>query len=152
MHAVNDRIGWLSSEAIDHIAERLDLGPAEVYGVATFYALFSTTERPPRQVHVCVDLACRTDDGPTTDTLPAGAHPSPCLGLCERAPAALVVEAGEPVRRAVAGAIDPVAAADWVGGAWPGAEAAPEAAVPQVGSDRLVLLHRVGRLDPLETS
>ena len=34
LHAVNDRVGWLSQEAIDHIAERLDLGPAEVYGVA----------------------------------------------------------------------------------------------------------------------
>ena len=64
LHAVNDRVGWLSQPAIDHIAERLDIGPAEVYGVASFYALFSLTERPARQVHVCIDLACRAAGGP----------------------------------------------------------------------------------------
>ena len=40
LHAVNDRVGWLTAEAIDHIAERPDISPAEVYGVATFYSLF----------------------------------------------------------------------------------------------------------------
>ena len=82
LHAVNDRVGWLSPTAIDHIAERLDLGPAEVYGVASFYALFSMTERPGHQVHVCIDLACRSAGGPTETDLPAGAHASPCLGQC----------------------------------------------------------------------
>ena len=33
--------------------------PAEAYGVATFYALFATTPRPPVVVHVCDDIACR---------------------------------------------------------------------------------------------
>ena len=33
--------------------------PADVYGVATFYALFSVDERPPRVVHICDDIACR---------------------------------------------------------------------------------------------
>ena len=35
------------------------------------------------------------------DQLPAGAHPSPCLGVCERAPAALVIESGDPARHEV---------------------------------------------------
>ena len=129
LHAVNDRVGWLSQAAIDHIAERLDLGPAEVYGVASFYALFSTDERPPHQVHVCTDLACRAN-GSVPDSLPRGAHESPCLGVCERGSASLTIDAGVEVRRA----IDP--------------EPAPEAAVPQAGDDGLVLLRRAGRGDP----
>ena len=89
LHAVNDRVGWISRGAINYIAERLDVAPAEIYGVATFYALFSIDERPARQVHVCVDLACRAAGGLAEHDLPPGTHPSPCLGACERAPAAL---------------------------------------------------------------
>ena len=87
LHAVNDRVGWISRGAINHIAERLDVAPADIYGVATFYALFSTVERPPHQVHVCVDLVCRAAGGPTERNLPVGTIASPCLGVCERAPA-----------------------------------------------------------------
>ncbi len=94
LHAVNDRVGWISRGAINHIASRLDVAPAEIYGVATFYGLFSTTERDARQVHVCIDLACQIAGA----TVPAGAHESPCLGLCERAPAVLLIEAGEQPR------------------------------------------------------
>ena len=39
--------------------ERLAVPPAEAYGVATFYALLSTTPRPPVVAHVCDDIACR---------------------------------------------------------------------------------------------
>jgi len=36
-HALQDRIGWISSEALDYICQRLDIPPAEAYGVASFY-------------------------------------------------------------------------------------------------------------------
>ena len=39
-------------------AARLAVPPAEAYGVATFYALFSIEPRPPRVAHVCDDIAC----------------------------------------------------------------------------------------------
>src|SRR4029450_10415256 len=52
LHAVNDRVGWISSTAIDHIAERLDVSPAEVYGVASFYPLFALAPRGPPPVPV----------------------------------------------------------------------------------------------------
>jgi NADH-quinone oxidoreductase subunit F len=123
LHAVNDRVGWLSQEAIDHIAERLDLGPAEVYGVATFYGLFSTSERSTHQVHVCIDLACRSAGGPTEAGLPDGTHASPCLGMCERAPAAFVVDAGSPVEQAVSGPVTRAEPRPVAAGAMPGPEA-----------------------------
>jgi NADH-quinone oxidoreductase subunit F len=154
LHAVNDRVGWISQEAIDHIAERLDISPAEVYGVATFYALLSTDARPTHQVHVCVDLACRSGGGVTERDLPAGAHPSPCLGMCERAPAAFVIDAGDPCVRAVQGhATSSVVAALAAGDAPdPDDEAPPAAAVPQIGrtGHDLVLLRRAGRIDPAD--
>ena len=148
LHAVNDRVGWISRGAINHIASRLDVAPADIYGVATFYALFSTVDRPPRQVHVCVDLACRATGGPAEDHLPVGAHPSPCLGVCERAPAALVIESGDPARHEV---LAPSTAEDLgrlVAGSWPGGEAPVVAAVPQHGDPSLELLARVGVVDP----
>jgi NADH-quinone oxidoreductase subunit F len=123
LHAVNDRVGWISRGAINHIAERLDVAPADIYGVATFYAQFSTVERPPGQVYVCVDLACRAGGGPTEHDLPAGSVAAPCLGACERAPAT-TADADPPV----------------------------VAAVPQVvaGDLSLQLLGRIGRADTLD--
>ena len=99
LHSVNDRVGYISRGAINYISQRLDIAPAEIYGVATFYALFDTNERPARQVHVCVDLACRAASGCTEETLPEGAIASPCLGTCERAPSVLVIETGVTVRQ-----------------------------------------------------
>ncbi len=61
LHAVNDRIGWISSGALNLISERLDVAPAEAYGVATFYAMFSMKSQPPKVVHVCDDIACQTN-------------------------------------------------------------------------------------------
>jgi NADH-quinone oxidoreductase subunit F len=143
LHAVNDRIGWISPAAIDHIAERLDVSPAEIYGVVTFYGLFSTQERPARQVHACVDLVCRTR-GVSEDDLPDGVHPAPCLGMCEQAPAALVTEAGEPARRVALGDVT----VDRLGDVT--AVPPPRRPIPQAGDPDLVLLRRAGRIEPLD--
>ena len=59
LHAVQSRIGWISQPALNYICRRLTVPPAEAYGVATFYALFATTPRPPIVAHVCDDIACR---------------------------------------------------------------------------------------------
>ena len=130
LHAVNDRVGWISPGAVNYIATRLDIAPAEVYGVATFYGLFSTTERVGPQLHVCVDLACQIAGVTAADAHRAGGHESPCLGLCERAPATMVVTPG----------IQPMM------------EVTPDppvvAAIPQAGDPSLVLLAHIGVVDP----
>ena len=59
LHALHDRVGWISPGALNYIARRLTIPPADVYGVATFYALFSLTPRAPRVLHVCDDVVCR---------------------------------------------------------------------------------------------
>jgi NADH-quinone oxidoreductase subunit F len=150
LHAVNDRVGWISPEAIDLIAERLDVSPAEIHGVVTFYGLFDTSPRLGRQMHVCVDLACRAAFD--VDSLPDGCHPSPCLGRCGHAPAALVIEPGTPARRTSLGDLDRTTLASLAAGG-PVVEAGVGPSitdVPQAGSEELVLLRRVGRGHPLD--
>ena len=57
LHAVNDRVGWISPEAIDDVAERLDVAPAEIHASSRSTGCSRPSPRPNRQVHVCVDLA-----------------------------------------------------------------------------------------------
>jgi NADH-quinone oxidoreductase subunit F len=152
LHAVHDVTGWISRGALDEIARRLDVAPADIYGVASFYGLFSLEPRPPRVVHVCTDLACRIA-GPEAVPAPAAGATiveSPCLGLCERAPAVLVAHYGEERAEAV---IAPASAADVAAAltaeiAGLGPEPPVAAAVPQAGDAGLVLLRRVGVVDP----
>ncbi|QIQ01742.1 NAD(P)H-dependent oxidoreductase subunit E [Streptomyces liangshanensis] len=109
LHAINDRIGWISEGALDYLCRRLTVPPAEAYGVATFYAMFAVKPRPAKVLHVCTDLACASKGSAAVcagleERLGAAGsaagglvwQPSPCLGLCERAPAALVIQAGVP--------------------------------------------------------
>jgi NADH-quinone oxidoreductase subunit F len=92
LHAVQERFGWISPGALNYVGERLRVAPAEVYGVATFYAALSTTPKPRRVVHVCDDIACIGGAQALTSSLEssgAAVEHSPCLGLCDRAPASL---------------------------------------------------------------
>ncbi|KOV66701.1 NADH dehydrogenase [Streptomyces sp. AS58] len=156
LHAINDRIGWISEGALDYLCRRLTVPPAEAYGVATFYAMFSVRPRPATVLHVCTDLACaaagaselcaaveqRTGPGIRVER-------SPCLGLCERAPAALAIRAGDPVRTAVSAPATAEAAVLAASAPDSAPEEPPAAlAVPQAGSPELTLLSRVGVVDP----
>ncbi|GHA80044.1 NADH dehydrogenase subunit F [Streptomyces tendae] len=110
LHALNDRVGWISEGALDYVCRRLTVPPAEAYGVATFYAMFSVRPRPATVLHVCTDLACTAAGaselcaavearlGPESGVK---VERSPCLGLCERAPATLTIRAGESARPGV---------------------------------------------------
>lgn len=108
LHAVQSEIGWISRGALDYVCKRLGVPPAEAYGVATFYALLATEERPPRVAHVCDDVCCRPHGAmeiisaleaefgaPGTVVDGATWHPSPCLGQCDQAPAVFMQLAGE---------------------------------------------------------
>ncbi|MFG2254329.1 NADH-ubiquinone oxidoreductase-F iron-sulfur binding region domain-containing protein [Streptomyces mirabilis] len=158
LHAVNDRIGWISEGALDYLCRRLTVPPAEAYGVATFYAMFSVKPRPATVLHVCTDLACAAAGaaelcagvearlGPGSGV---GVERGPCLGLCERAPAVLAVRAGDPVRTAVSAPTTVARAAEAASAPGSAPEEPPAAfAVPQAGDPSLVLLSRVGVVDP----
>ncbi len=152
LHAVQKRIGWISGGAVNHIAARLDVAPAEIYGVASFYALFSLEPRPTTVVHVCDDLACRMAgaeslcaalekalgpagqpaaeaalaQGERQESKEATWLRSPCLGQCDRAPAAFFQFAGTDREDASAGFATPAAILATLAGTAPaGAGATP---------------------------
>jgi NADH-quinone oxidoreductase subunit F len=118
LHAIQNRVGWISPGALNYLALRLDVAPAEVHGVASFYGMFSLERRPQVVAHVCDDIACialGSDKlcaelerrlGPSGAPCSGGRAlwlRSQCLGLCERAPATLITSAGEkPAERVFA--------------------------------------------------
>jgi NADH-quinone oxidoreductase subunit F len=133
LHAVQERIGWISPGALDHICARLTIPPAEAYGVASFYALLRTTPAPAAVVHVCDDIACQVaaagqgagqvceqmesrfgPEGISAAGADAGANGSglawqrsPCLGQCDRGSAAMIQLAGAAAARIVLAPVEP---------------------------------------------
>jgi len=161
LRAIQDRVGWVSPGALNYASRKLDVPPAEAFGVADFYALLSTRPQPAAVAHVCDDIACKvkgadrlcaemeTMQGPEGSGLDRNTtwHRSPCLGLCERAPAALVLVAGE---RHYEQALAP-ATAEQITSALQGdgaSSTASSASIPQMGQPGLTLLRRVGQINP----
>ncbi len=169
LHAVNDRVGWVSEGALNYICRRLSVPPADAYGVASFYALFSTTPRPSLVAHVCDDLACMAagadticsdlEDKPRWQAGTPVQHDtttwlrSPCLGQCDRAPAALLSVAGttphlEPITalQSYLTVMDAMLEHD---PQHPHHRSYPQAmTLPQNNDPSLRLLRRVGRVAP----
>lgn len=164
LHAVQDRIGWISPAALDHICARLTIPPAEAYGVASFYALFRTSPSPSTVVHVCDDLACRVGgaeraceemehrfgaEGAMIGVNGTGItwQRSPCLGQCDHGSAAMIQRAGPTAARRQMAPFDPARVQQTL--VDPGEPVV--ALVPQTTTgDRssLRLLRRVGVVDP----
>ncbi|GIU99518.1 MAG: NADH dehydrogenase subunit F [Actinomycetota bacterium] len=166
LRALQARAGWVSPGGLAYVSERLGVPPAEAYGVASFYAMLSTRPRPPAVLHLCEDLACRLAGAEELAAELERLHGpegedrdgrtwlrSPCLGLCERAPAALAVHAGERPREVACAPLGQtelaafLAGGDVDGGVGPAPISAPQTADPE-GRASLVLLRRVGRVDP----
>ena len=166
LHALQSRAGWISEGALNHICERLSVPPAEAYGVASFYSMFSMSPRPPSVVHVCDDIACRVNGAEALcseleSTLGRAGEPaldgramwarSPCLGQCDRGPAALFQLAGKgrsdwTLTGATSAAI--VAGLDAGIRLQPRFDAIDPPAAPHVYADPARLLRRVGAADP----
>jgi NADH-quinone oxidoreductase subunit F len=155
LNAVQGQVGWVSSGALDYISRRLTVPPAEAYGVATFYALLSTESRPRRVAHVCDDIACQLAGAETLcGDLEKAIGPeggawfrSPCLGQCERAPAALLQLAGEDdwtLTSATSATIADSLSGKRVESALP--SAAPQTHAPR--AEGLRILRRIGRASP----
>jgi NADH-quinone oxidoreductase E subunit len=58
LHKVQSIFGYLSDEVQERVAEALDVPLSEVYGVATFYSLFSLKPQGQYKIGVCLGTAC----------------------------------------------------------------------------------------------
>jgi NADH-quinone oxidoreductase subunit F len=111
LHAAQKVYGWLPEDVTAEIAKSLRVPLADVHGVIEFYTLFYNQPVGKRIIRICTDPACALKDADGIlkhfcshhGIEPGGTKPdqsltieaSPCLGLCEQAPAALVDDQAE---------------------------------------------------------
>jgi NADH-quinone oxidoreductase subunit F len=160
LHALQGRVGWISEGGMNYVCQRLSVPPAEAYGVASFYAMFSLEPRPRTVVHVCDDIACRVNGAESLiERLEEALGPgrsgglirSPCLGMCERAPAALLQSAGHEASDVSIGDVTVEMLNPFLhGGGW--IESPSNGSLGRQPRAGLRLLRRVGVVDPRSLS
>ena len=100
--------GWISNESVEAIATHLDISPAEVDSVATFYNLIFRKPVGRHVILICDSISCyvmgytsiykaiseklQAKFGETTSDKRFTILPNCCLGCCDRAPALMVDE------------------------------------------------------------
>ena len=118
LHRVQHRYGYISREALQVVAEQLEMFPAHVYGAASFYDEYRL--EPPAQTTIrwCSGPACRLENangirdamlatlgfedlGERTDDNRVELVNGQCNGACEQAPLVWIEEPLERKRRAV---------------------------------------------------
>ncbi|MCI0519628.1 MAG: NAD(P)H-dependent oxidoreductase subunit E [Chloroflexi bacterium] len=94
---LQDQRGGLSQADIAQVARSLRIPAERAYGVASFYTMLSLPPRPQGVVRVCDGPVCWLKRAATVrqaldESPPPGytVERTSCLGLCDRAPAALV--------------------------------------------------------------
>lgn len=99
-------MGYIAPEAVDYIAHELDIPAAEMFGVATFYAMFRLQPEGKHVIRLCRGTACHVQgsarigeqiqrhlsisDGETTSDGLFTLHFVACLGACGLAPVMMV--------------------------------------------------------------
>jgi NADH-quinone oxidoreductase subunit E len=108
LHLVQHTYGWIPTQAIQEVAEFLELAPAEVLDTATFYEEYWLKPKGKYLLQVCRSLACEIcgsrdltehlmkklniEVGETTEDKKFTLVELECLGSCGTAPAVLVNE------------------------------------------------------------
>jgi len=106
LHAAQKIYGWISEPVATQISKSLNMPLVDIHGVIEFYSLFYNEPVGKRIIRVCTDQACALkggdkllnhlchhydiQPGQTTRDLALTIEASPCLGLCQQAPVALV--------------------------------------------------------------
>ncbi|QGU94066.1 NADH-quinone oxidoreductase subunit NuoE [Clostridium bovifaecis] len=58
LHEVQSLYGYLPEDALHIVAKELKIAMAEIYGVATFYSLFTLEPKGEHTIRVCMGTAC----------------------------------------------------------------------------------------------
>jgi len=104
--AQEENDGWIPREAMKDIADFLELAPAEVEGVATFYTMYNKVPIGKHHLEVCHNIVCMAvgadalidhigeklgiDKGATTADRKFTLNGAECLGACANAPCMMV--------------------------------------------------------------
>lgn len=105
---VQNQRGWISDESVEAVAEHLEMSPAEVDSVATFYNLIFRKPVGRHVILLCDSISCYVMDyqkiyeglqqqlnikfGQTTTDQRFTLLPNACLGCCDHAPALMIDE------------------------------------------------------------
>jgi NADH-quinone oxidoreductase subunit E len=99
LHAAQGYYGWCSPEAIEQVAAVMQVTPAYLTSVATFYDMLETHPKPRNDVFVCTNISCSLRGADVLyEALLAAVEEDPdigvrsfeCLGACDIAPMASV--------------------------------------------------------------
>jgi NADH-quinone oxidoreductase subunit E len=100
LHAAQEVHGWCSPEAIDQVACVMQLTPAYLASVATFYDMLENTPVGRHSVYVCTNISCSLcgadelfaaiRDAAAGDEEEFNVRAFECLGACDIAPMASV--------------------------------------------------------------
>jgi NADH-quinone oxidoreductase subunit E len=107
LQEVQEEYRYLPEEILTYIAMAMDLAPATVYGVATFYAQFSLEPKGKYVIKICDGTACHVrgsdpvkeavrrkvglaKDQATTKDLRFTVETVSCLGACGLAPVMMI--------------------------------------------------------------
>jgi NADH:ubiquinone oxidoreductase subunit E len=99
-------VGYLPVELIDYIGKGLNISPSELFGVASFYSLFSMVPKGKNTIKICLGTACyvkgikevlerisneyKIKEGGTTSDRRFSLEAVRCLGACGLAPVMVV--------------------------------------------------------------
>ena len=102
LNQVQEKYGYISTEAQKEISEYLGISMAEVYGVITFYSRFTLKPKGKYNIAVCLGTACfvkgsekvldkvkeilKIDVGQTTENGLFSIEATRCVGACGLAP------------------------------------------------------------------
>jgi NADH-quinone oxidoreductase subunit E len=106
LHLAQEQNGWLTPDSIKHVAELLEITPAEVLSVASFYDMFHTEPVGKNLIGICTNLACMLEGGyelleyaeEKLGVKPGGTTPDDefsleeveCMAACDKAPVCVV--------------------------------------------------------------
>ena len=58
LHAIQAQVGWISQEAVEWTAKKLELQPINIYELVTFYPMFRAQPMGKYQIKLCRTLSC----------------------------------------------------------------------------------------------
>lgn len=106
LHTAQDIFGYLPKEVQLYISDKLNISPAKVYGVVSFYSYFTTEPIGKYKINVCLGTVCFVKgsdkilaefekqlgikSGETTEDLMFTLESLRCVGACGLAPVVVV--------------------------------------------------------------